>query len=514
VPNSARGSLGSSTPSGVLPGVRCGVVSWLVPPGLADEVAAQARAESLEAAALQGRELPRRRDRLLPARLGVYFVLGLCLYSRLPYGQVMAELSGGLGRALAAAGWPAPAATALTGLRRRLGERPFELLFWRVAGTLSPGRDPWSLVCGLLAVAWDGTTLKVPASPENAACFGRPGSRRKNGQGTGKGHYPQARLVALVACGTRALIGAAVGPLGTGERKLAQGLAGCLRPGMLLLADRGFYGWDLWNTAAGTGAHLLWRVQGGLHLPAVRELPDGSWLTRIDDPAAVRRRTRKNGERRRRGSRLPPDTGPLRGAVTARVIQFAVTVTCDDGTVRTERYRMITTLLDHRAAPARDLAEGYARRWAAETAFRELKTYLRGPGRILRSRTPDLARQEIWACLVTYQAVRAVIALAAARAGTDPQRASFTTALHAARSPAGLAAAEAAILASPVPDRSGRVCPRAVTEPASPFPSRHNQKQPVSQHAAYTLTITAPGHPTRKPPQQPKQPQTRETAPP
>jgi hypothetical protein len=409
-------------------------VSWLVPPGLADEVAAQARAAALEAAASQGRVPPRRRDRLLPGRLGVYFVLGLCLYSHLPYCQVMAELSGGLGRALAAAGWSAPAATALTGLRRRLGERPFELLFWRVAGTLTPGRDPWSLVCGLLAVAWDGTTLKVPASPENAACFGRPGRRRENGQGTGKGHYPQARLVALVACGSRALIGAAAGPLGTGERKLAGGLAGCLRPGMLLLADRGFYGWALWNAAAGTGAHLLWRVQSGLHLPCVRELPDGSWLTRIDDPAAVRRRTRKNGERRRRGSRLPPDAGPLRGALTARVVQFTVTVACDDGTVRTEQYRMITTLLDHRAAPARDLAEGYARRWAAEIAFLHLKRTVRGPRRPLRGQSPELARQEAWALLLIHNITAAAAARAAGSAGTDPGLLPFTAVLALVRS--------------------------------------------------------------------------------
>jgi hypothetical protein len=486
-------------------------LSWFVPPGLADEVLALARAE----AAAAGGGPPRRRDRLLPGRLGVYFVLGLCLYSHLPYGRVLSQVCRGAGRALAAAGWAGSSPTALTGLRRRLGERPFELLFGRVAGPLSPGREPWSLVCGLLAVAWDGTTVKVAASDGNVACFGRPGHGRREGKGAGKGHYPQARVVALAACGTRALLGAAIGPLGTGEARLAGQLTGCLRPGMLLLADRGFYGWRLWGRAAGTGADLLWRVQSGVRLPVVRELPDGSWLARIDDPAAVDRRARKNGERRRSGSRLPPDTAPPPGSITVRVIQFTLTAEHEDGTVRTERYRMITTLLDHRRAPARDLAAGYARRWAVETAFRELKTHLRGPGRILRSRDPALARQEIWAYLITYQAIRAVICLAAAGRGLDPGRMSFTAALAAARSADdGHAAAADRILAVTVPDRSGRVCPRAVTEPTSPFPSRRNQTQPLSQHADYTLTITPPNQTTPHTPDQPQQPQTHETKPP
>jgi hypothetical protein len=491
------------------------VLSWFVPPGLADEVTGRARAERDAVLAAAGEKVPRARFRSLPARLGVYFTLGLCLYSHLPYAWVLRGLSSGLEGALAAAGWSVPAPTALTGLRRRLGERPFELLFKHVAGSLCPGREPWSLVCGLLAVAWDGTTVKVPASEENITCFGRPGHKRKKAGAAGKGHYPQARLVALAACGTRALIGAAVGPLADGEQALAAGLAGCLRPGMLLLADRGFYGWQLWNAAAASGADLLWRVQSGVRLPAVKELPDGSWLARIDDPAAVRRRTRKNGERRRRGSRLPPDTGPLPGALTVRVIEFTLTVACQDGTVRTERYRMITTLLDWTAAPARDLAEGYARRWAAETAFRELKTYLRGPGRILRSRDPGLARQEIWAYLITYQAIRAVICLAAAGRGLDPARLSFTAALHAARTASdGPAAAGDQTLAVLVPDRTGRVCPRAVNEPTSPFPSRRNHKQPLPQHADYTLTITTPAQTTTHTADQPLQPQTQKTAPP
>jgi hypothetical protein len=483
----------------VLAGVGAGVLTRWVTPGLADELVAGVAAGG-----------PRRRFRALPARLGVYFVLGLCLFSGEPYREVLRELTGGLEEALEGAGWQVPAATALTGLRRRLGEKPFELLFRRLSGPLSPGRVPWSHVCGLLAVAWDGTTVTVPASGENIAVFGRP-------RGTKQGHYPQVRLVMLIACGTRGLLGAAMGPLtgkGTGERALAAGLLGRLRAGMLLIADRGFYSYQLWTAAAATGAELLWRVKGCVHLPVVQALPDGSWLTHVNDPRAVQARLRKNGMRRRRGSKLPPETGPLPG-ITVRVIEFWLTVATADGAVRTERYRLITTLTGWRAAPAGELAAAYARRWAIETGLREFKAYLRGPGRILRGRTPELARQELWAYLALYQAIRAVMCLAAADAGLDPDRLSFTTALRAVRrtvepartSPgAALARTAASLLAELVPERHGRVCPRAVTQPATPYKSRASHKGPLSQHAEYTATIRHPAQAPRTSTHQAKHP--------
>ena len=493
----------SSIRGKVLAGIGIGVLSRWVTPGLVDEV-------------LAGAGVAGRRFRALPGRLGVYFVLGLCLLSDRAGRQVLEDLAAGLGRALAAAGWQVPASTALTGLRRRLGERPFELLFRRLAGPLGAGTAPWSHIGGLLAVAWDGTTVTAPASEQNIAVFGRPGGKKD-------GHYPQVRLVTLIACGTRALLGAAIGPLrGCGERALARDLLGRLGGGMLLLADRGFYSFALWNAAAGTGAQLLWRVPASLQLPAVRELPDGSFLAHVNDPAEVTRRARRNGARRRRGSTLPPDTGPLPG-ITVRVIGFWLTVATEDGGTRTERYRLITTLLDHRAHPAAQLAAGYAWRWAAETSFAEFKTYLRGPGRILRSRTPDLARQELWAYLAICQLTRAVIALAAAGAGLDPDQISFTTTLHAIRrtlqtartSPdAALAETETAITAVLVPRREGRVCLRAVTQPSSPFPSRRNAKGPLAQHTERTLTTRYPAQASRTTADQPTHPQNHDNRPP
>ena len=281
-----------------------------------------------------------------------------------------------------------PATTALTGVRRRIGEKPLESLFRRVCPALSPGRAAWSHAGGLLVVAVDGTTVSAHDSPPNAEAFGRPGTGKKrrparNGQaGTGQQQAgqqdraagPQLRLVTLLACGTRAVLDAAIAGVrgkGTGEQALARQLLRSLHAGMLLLADRNFYGYQLWNDAARTGADLLWRVKASLHLPVLRELPDGSFLAHISDPAAVRARIRRNGDRRRRGSKLGPETGPLPG-ITVRVIEFWLTVAGEDGAVRTERYRLITTLLDHRRYPAAELAACYAWRWAIEMVFTQL----------------------------------------------------------------------------------------------------------------------------------------------
>lgn len=210
----------------VMPAARpssgCGILSWFVPPALAGEVAREAAAERDAALAAAGEKVPRRRARLLPPWLAVYFTLALCLLARLPYQDVLRSLAGDRATGLAV-----PATTALTAARRRLGERPLELLFWRVTGVLLPSRDPWATVGGLLVAAWDGTTLKVPASPENIAALGRPrhgGGRKTPAAGKdGKappqeGHYPQMRVVALIACGTRALLGAAIAPWPTASR--------------------------------------------------------------------------------------------------------------------------------------------------------------------------------------------------------------------------------------------------------------------------------------------------------
>jgi len=519
-------SWGWLSPRGrVLSRAGIGVLTWVIPPDLVDDAVGDGLAWEM-------------RLRSLPARLGVYFVLGCCLLSAKPYAEVMRQVTAGLDSALAAVGWETPAATALARARARIGEKPLESLFRRLRSALSPGRAPWSHLGGLLVVAVDGTTISAYGSPGNVAAFGKPAARsrrRRPARGAqagagqedaeqGRAGCPQLRLVTLVACGTRALLDAAFGPArgkGTGEQALARGLLGSLRPGMLLLADKNFYGYDLWRAAAGTGAHLLWRVKNSAHLPVAAELPDGSFLAHVSDPRAVQARLDKNGKRRRRGSKLGPDTGPLPG-ITVRVIQYALTVTTGDGATRTQRYRHLTTLTDWRAYPAADLAACYAWRWAIETGYRECKTYLRGPGRTLRGRTPALARQELWAYLAIYQAIRVIIVRAAAGAGLDPDRISFTATLNAAQrtlhagrdQAAALAATETEILSCLIPPRQARICPRAVNKPSSPYPSKHNHHGPLAQHASYTATITTPAPRTPTTTDQPEHPGRHENKPP
>jgi hypothetical protein len=292
---------------------------------------------------------------------------------------------------------------------------------------------------------------------------------------------------------------------------------------MLLLADKGFYSYALWNEAAATKADLLWRVKDNIHLPVARELPDGSYLARVSDPAAVKARGHKNKKRRYRGSPLPPDTSPVAG-ITVRVIEFILTLTDDNGRTRRERYRLLTTLADHRASPAADLAAGYARRWAIETGWREVKTYLRGSGRALRGHSPDLAYQEIWALLAVYQAIRTLIVLAAARDGINPARVSFTTTLETIRGTTtgnrrhlqpALTAAETQILAVLIDERPHRTYPRAVKRiPYAPWPVKKPSQEPVSHHATRTVTITPPRQTTRNHPDQHQQPETSHTTPP
>ena len=220
--------------------------------------------------------------------------------------------------------------------------------------------------------------------------------------------FPQARVVAVAECGTHAMFEAVIGPYTTSENGLAGELLTRLQPGMLCLADRGFYSFTAWRTASATGADLLWRVKDNLRLEPVAELPDGSWLADVFDSVADRAR---------------------RHPVRVRVIEYTV----DDGRDPTGPYRLITTIGDHHQAPAADLAAAYAQRWEIETAFDELKTHQRGPRAVLRSKSPDLVTQEIWGHLCCHYAIRTLMVDAAEHAGHDPDRVSFVAALRISR---------------------------------------------------------------------------------
>jgi hypothetical protein len=284
-----------------------------------------------------------------------------------------------------------------------------------MASQASPGAfyRAWRLV------AVDGTTFDVPDSVANADYFGRPGSPR----GEGAGAFPQVRVAGLGECGTHAIFAAEMGPLAVHETELARRLLGHLRAGMLLIADRGFAGFDLWRAAASTGADLLWRVRNSAVLPVVEQLADGSYLSHI---YAARDRHRHADP------------------ATVRVIEYTL---AGSATV----YRLITTITDPVQAPAPDLAGLYAQRWEFETSLDELKTHQGAPRMVLRSHTPGGVQQEVYGFLLVHHAIRTLMHQAALDVGTDPDRISFTRTLRLVRRQVTAQAAFSPLTAGPCP---------------------------------------------------------------
>ena len=349
-----------------------------------------------------GRTEQRRRS--LPARSMAYFAMGMALHSEGSYEDVLALISDGLAWAYRDEQSPKLAnKAAISHARDRLGPEPMALLFERVAQPLAVRDSPGCWLAGRRLVAIDGTCLDLPDTLANDDFFGRPGVNKGE-----RSAFPQARVVALAECGTHAMFEAEIGPYTTSEAALSTELLGRLRPGMLCLADRGFYSFAAWQKACGTGADLLWRVADNLILEPVQDLPDGSWLAEVFHSTADRRRQH-----------------PSR----VRVIGYTI----EDGRDPTGEFRLITTLLDHRTAPATELAAAYAQRWEIETAFDELKTHQRGARAVLRSKSPDLVTQEIWGHLCCHYAIRSLMFDAAIHAGHDPDRVSFVAALRISR---------------------------------------------------------------------------------
>ena len=341
-----------------------------------------------------------KRQRDLPAHVVVYYVIALALYMQSSYREVLRCLLEGVqwlmgpGTIIKVAG-----KSGISQARTRLGWAPLQELHDEIVRPIAVESTKGAWYKKWRLVSLDGSTLDVADEKENEEAFGRhPGGR-------GSSAFPQLRFVSLVENGTHVIFGTRMGAIKIPEATLAKEVIASLGKGMLCLADRYFSGFDLWKHASATGCDLLWRVNKKHLLPCEKRLADGSYLSSIY--SREDRRKRVNG-------------------VVVRVIQYRL-----DGVEGAEPiYRLMTTILDHDAAPAPELAALYHERWEIETALDELKTHLRGPRIILRSKTPDLVRQEFYGLIMAHFAIRGLIHEAALTANEDPDRLSF---LHAVR---------------------------------------------------------------------------------
>ena len=408
--------------------------------------------------ALQRTGAVQSRVRLLPSRVVVYVLLASCLFAELGYRQVWHRLTAGLH----GLDVPAPTGSALRQARQRLGVAPMRALFDLLRGpAATTAAVSWR---GLLVCAVDGTLLSVADSAANLTAV----VKQRCNHGTGG--YPTIRVLTLVACGTRSVIDAVFGPASTGEIGYAARLAGSLRPGMLLLADRNFAAAALLADLAATGAGLLVRCKNGRRLPVRARYPDGSYLSQF-------------------------------GTLAVRVIDAEITIVTSAGR-RTGIYRLVTTLLDHHRYPAGELITLYHQRWEIETVYLELKSTILG-GRVLRARTPAGIDQEVYALLVTYQLLRTAMTDATdSVSGLDPDRASFTIALNSARDQLVQAAGVIAdtvidlvgaigrrVLTTLMPDRRVRTKPRTVKRAISKYNARGSNIDRTTYRATIEISI-------------------------
>jgi hypothetical protein len=347
----------------------------------------------------EGRQSQRQRQ--LPAHVVVYYVIALALYMEVSYGEVLRCLLEGLewiGLPVQRIRRTGP--SGISQARSRLGVAPLKRLYDELVEPVAVEQTRGAWYRGWRLVSLDGSTLDVTDESVNDEAFGRPGASR------GASGYPQLRFVSLVECGTHVLFGAQDGPYGRSESELARTVVARLRPDMLCLADRSFYSFALWQQAAQRGADLVWRMKINAVLPCQKRLEDGSYLSRIY-PTQQDRRHDRHG-------------------VAVRVIEYRLEGLPDAEPL----YRLLTTILTPQAAPAQELAALYHERWEIETAFDELKTHLRGRRIVLRSKTPELVRQEFYGLLLAHYAVRGLMHEAALQAKLDPDELSF---VHAAR---------------------------------------------------------------------------------
>jgi Insertion element 4 transposase N-terminal/Transposase DDE domain len=341
------------------------------------------------------------RERELPAHVVMYYVIAQALFMQVSQREVLRCLLEGVrwlfGPKMTV---KVTGKSGISQARSRLGWEPVKQLHDEVVEPIAVKKTRGAWYKKWKLVSLDGSTLDVADTQENQQAYGRPGASR------GRSAYPQIRFVSLVENGTHVLFGTEMAGYSTGEVTLTKSALKRLQAGMLCLADRNFLGYELWKQAQATGAELLWRGKKHLRLVREKELPDGSYLSRIY-PSERDWRKKTNG-------------------IRVRVIEYALENVPDAEPL----YRLVTTILDHTAAPAEQLAALYHERWEIETALDELKTHLRGAQIVLRSKTPELVKQEFYGFMMAHFAVRGLMHEAALKADEDPDRLSF---LHAVR---------------------------------------------------------------------------------
>jgi Insertion element 4 transposase N-terminal/Transposase DDE domain len=338
------------------------------------------------------------RERDLPAHVVVYYVIAMALYMRSSYREVLRCLLEGVKWLMGpGANLKVVGNSGISQARTRLGADPLKRLYLAIVAPIAgkSTKGAWYRQWRLVSI--DGSSMDVADTAENAKTFGRPRGPR------GSGAFPKIRFVGLLESGTHVLWAAQMSKFATAESVLAKDVVGALRKGMLCLADRLFPGYKLFEKAAKTGADLLWRTKRTAHLDMEQRLPDGSYLSRIYLNTAYRRK---------------------RKGIQVRVIEYRLKG------VSKEVYRLITTILNPEEAPAQELAALYHERWEIETMLDELKTHLRGAQIVLRSKTPELVRQEFYGLLMAHYAIRGLMHEAALKADEDPDRMSF---IHSVR---------------------------------------------------------------------------------
>lgn len=360
------------------------------------------------------------RVRSFPAPVTTYYCMALALYPQAAYEAVFAAVAQGLASVHGSIAPRTVVKSAISTARTRLGSAPLKTLHARACKPLaSPKAQPHAFYAGLRLVAIDGSVFDIPDEVANAQHFGRhkaAGTTSGNTSGTTSGKpsgnvasYPQARCVLLAECATHAIIDAQLGASTQSENALAQPILERLQPDMLCLADRGFCGYPNWRKATASGAQLLWRCKTDWQLPVEHMLEDGSYLTTLYP----------DQKSRRAGT----------GAVKVRVIEYDL----PQQRGAQERYRLITTLLDAKKAPALELATLYRERWEIESVLDELKTHTLERRRTLRSKTPQGINQEFYGWLLMHYATCWLMHQAASAHRLKQRDLSFTGTLHLVR---------------------------------------------------------------------------------